>query len=67
MSRYSFVSDELVDILERQARDGATHDERVGATIALIGIELRARTGCWYGCSERGVSTYCPTHYTKEA
>jgi hypothetical protein len=59
------LTDELRTILERQAAAGARGAARALAR-ARAPEDLWARTGCRDGCAERGVSTYCPTHYRPE-
>lgn len=51
------LTDELRSILEHLRDHG-----HMGAALALQAAETYARTGCQYGCVERGASTYCTTH-----
>jgi len=55
------MTDELRTILQRQATAGSRR-----AVLALQVADLIARTGCRWGCAERGSSTYCPVHYRPE-
>jgi hypothetical protein len=62
------MTDEMVRILEAQAADADRPRQAARAAFALQSARLRAdleaRTGCRFGCAERGVSTYCAKHYT---
>jgi hypothetical protein len=64
MSR-PLLTDELRTILARQAAAGVRGAARALAR-ARAQADLWARTGCRDGCAERGVSTYCATHYRPE-
>ena len=59
------LTDELRTILARQAAAGS-RAAALALSRARTEAELLARTGCRYGCPERGASTYCPTHYHPE-